>query len=66
MGHTVDRDAQQVAHLLDFAASQTKGTEVPQNKVVISTASLEFVAMLDKDGCECLCIGDNLFGICLE
>jgi hypothetical protein len=50
-GRTVDCDAQQVAHLLNFAASQAKRTEVPQNKVVISTSSLEFVAVLDKDGC---------------
>jgi hypothetical protein len=63
---TVDRDAQQVAYLLDFAASQTKRTQVPQNKVVIGTASLEFVAVLMKGSCKRLRIGDDLFGVSLE
>jgi hypothetical protein len=54
------------SHTFSTAASQSKRTEVPQNKVIISTSSLEFVAILDKDGCECLRIGDDLFGICLN
>jgi len=66
MDRTVDRDAQQIAHLLDFAASQAERTEIPENKVVISTTGLEFVAVLDKRGTECLGIGDNLLGIRLE
>jgi hypothetical protein len=63
---TVDCDTEQVAHLLDLAAGQANRPEIPQNKVVIGTTSLEFVAVLDKDGCECLRVGDNLFCICLE
>lgn len=63
---TVDCDAQQVAYLLDFAASQTKRTEVPQNKVIISTVSLELVAVRVKGSCKCLRIGNNLSGVSLE
>lgn len=43
---TVDGYTHEIADFLDFATSETNGSEVPEDKVVVGAASLEPVAVL--------------------
>lgn len=55
-----------IANLLNLAASQLEGTEIPQDEVVIGTAGLESVLVLDELRGQCLGIGNDLLGVGLE
>ncbi len=63
---TVNGDAHEIADLLDFAASQAERAQVPENEVVVGSASLEFVAMLREGSREGTGVEDNLLSIRLE
>lgn len=44
---TVDSDAHQIAYFFDLATGQANWSQVPQDQVVVGSASLKFVAVLN-------------------
>lgn len=64
--HTVDCNPKEVANLLDLAARETEGAQIPQDEVVVSPASLELVPIVDERRAEGLGVCDHLACILLE
>lgn len=62
---TVDGDAQEVADLLNLAARQAEGSEIPENEVVVGAVGLKLVAMANELISQSPCIGNDLLGILL-
>lgn len=56
----------EVAHLLDLAAGELEGTEIPKVEVVVGALGLELVAVLDEFGAESAGVGNDLSGVGLE
>ena len=63
---TVDGDTQKVTDLLNLATSQSKRSEVPQNKVVIGTTSLQLVTTLGKAVAQRPRVGNDLACVLLK
>lgn len=61
--HTVDGNAHEIADFLNFAASQAEGPEIPEHEMVVSTASLQLIAMRDKGIGESSGVGDDLLSV---
>lgn len=64
-GILVDRDANNVAELLELAAGESQRAKIPENKVVIGTVGLQLVPVGNEFLTEGLRIGDDLLSICL-
>jgi hypothetical protein len=62
-GRTVDGDAEEVAHLLDFGPCQLERPQVPQHEVVVRPAGLQLVPVLDELVCERLRVLDHLLRV---
>jgi len=60
---TVDSDPHKIANFLNFATSQTKGAEIPENQVVVATAGLQSVTMRNEGFGESTSVGDDLLGV---
>ena len=63
---TVDGNAHEVANFLNLASRQANGSEIPEDQVVVASASLKSVAMGNEGRSESSGIGNNLLGIRLE
>jgi len=60
---TVDSDTHKIANFLNFATSQTKGAEIPENQVVVATAGLQSVTVRNEGFGESTSVGDDLLGV---
>lgn len=60
---TVDGDAHKVANLLDLAAGQAEGPEIPEDKVIVSTTSLKLVAVRHQSVGHSSGVGNDLLSI---
>ena len=60
---TVDRNAHKVANFLNLASGKANGSEIPEDQVVVASASLESVAMGNEGRCKSSSVGNNLLGI---
>ena len=60
---TVDGDTNEIAKLLELATSQTEGSEIPEDKVVISARGLELVATRNKLSTEGPGVSNDLLGV---
>ena len=63
---TVNGNAHKVANFLDLATGQANGSEIPENQVVVTSTSLEAVAMGNEGGRESAGVRNNLLGIRLK
>lgn len=63
---TVDSNTKQITNLLNLAAGQFEGSEIPKHQVVIGSVSLELVAMLGELGGESLSVENDLLRVLLE
>ena len=63
MRRTVDGDTNEIAKLLELATGQTEGSEIPEDKVVISSRGLELVATRNKLSTEGPGVSNDLLGI---
>lgn len=65
-GRTVDGDPELVAELLELAARQAEGPQVPEDEMVVRAARLELVAVPDELLTERASVRDDLLGVRLE
>lgn len=65
-GVLVESDAALVADELELVAANLLGAEIPQDKVVVSTAGGQLVALAGEGGSNGLRVLDNLLGVLLE
>ena len=63
---TVNGNAHKVANFLNFASGQANRSEIPENQVVVTSASLESVAMRNEGRREGAGIRNDLLGIRLK
>ena len=63
---TVDGNAHKVANFLNLASGQANGSEIPENQVVVTSASLESVAMGNEGRRESAGVRNNLLSIRLK
>ena len=61
---TVNRDADEIANLLDLAAGNTHWAQIPENEVVIRAIGLELVAFRDELFRQGLSVLNHLGGVC--
>lgn len=64
-GRTVDRNADEIAYLLDLAAREACRAEIPEHQMIVGTVSLKLVAVRDEIFGKCLRVEDDLLRICL-
>lgn len=62
---TVDGYTHKIANLLDLAAGQAKRPKVPEDKVIVSAASLKLVAVSHQGIGQSPGVGNDLLGISL-
>jgi hypothetical protein len=55
-----------ITDLLNLGTGEAKRAEVPENKVVVGTVSLELVALRGELGSDGPAVGDDLGGVLLE
>ncbi len=63
---TVDGDAHEIADLLDLAASEPDRAQIPEDKVVVSAASLQSVTVADERSGQGARVGNHLLSVFLE
>lgn len=63
---TVDGNAHKVANFLNLASGQADGSEIPEDQVVVASASLESISMGNESRSQSAGVGNNLFGIRLK
>ena len=62
-GRTVDSNANDIADLLDLAASETSRAQIPEDEMVVRAICLELVPVLHELFCHRLGVCDHLPGI---
>lgn len=62
----VEGDLSHVTDALDLGAGELKGTEIPEDQVVVRTVGLDLVAVANQLGGKGLGVGNDLLGIELE
>lgn len=61
---TVNGDTDEITKLFELATSQTEGSEIPEDKVVIGTRRLELVPTRDELRTKGPCVSNDLLGVC--